>query len=149
MNSVISNSLIQIVNFLTQIPDCDSHSPVLLDSFISSDASICSRIAFPPLGSSDHVVVSVSIDIPINSKLDDLFHRIVCDYSCADWDGLHDHLRDVPWEDIFKLSASATASEFCEWFQVRIDVYIPHCKYQVKPHSSPWFSAACACSHSS
>ena len=32
----------------------------------------------------------------------------------------------------------------CEWAQVGIDVYIPHCKYQVKPHSSPWFSAACA-----
>ena len=29
-------------------------------------------------------------------------------------------------------------------FQVGIDVYIPHRKYQVKPHSSPWFSAACA-----
>ena len=41
------------------------------------------------------------------------------------------------------LSASAAASEFCEWVQVRIDVYIPHRKYQVKPHSSPWFSAAC------
>ena len=27
---------------------------------------------------------------------------------------------------------------------VIIDVYIPHRKYQVKPHSSPWFSAACA-----
>ena len=36
------------------------------------------------------------------------------DYSGADWDGLRDHLRDVPWEDIFKLSASAAASEFCE-----------------------------------
>ena len=24
------------------------------------------------------------------------------------------------------------------------DVYIPHRKYQVKPHSSPWFSASCA-----
>ena len=47
-------------------------------------------------------------------------------------------------EDSFKLSASATASEFCEWVQVGIDVYIPHRKYQVKPHSSPWFSAACA-----
>ena len=46
--------------------------------------------------------------------------------------------------DIFKLSASAAASEFCEWIQVGIDVYIPHRKYQVKPHSSPWFSAACA-----
>ena len=65
------------------------------------------------------------------------------DYSCGDWDGLLDHLRDIPWEDIFKLSASA-ASEFYEWVQVGIDVYIPHRKYQVKPHSSPWFSAACA-----
>ena len=32
------------------------------------------------------------------------------------------------------LSASAAASEFCEWIQVGIDVYIPHRKYQVKPH---------------
>ena len=55
-----------------------------------------------------------------------------------------DHLRDVPWEDIFKLSASAAASVFCQWVQVGIDLYIPHRKYQVKPHSSPWFSAACA-----
>ena len=31
-----------------------------------------------------------------------------------------------------------------EWVQLGIDVYIPHRKYQVKPHSSPWFSAACA-----
>ena len=53
-------------------------------------------------------------------------------------------MRDVPWEDIFKLSASAAACEFCEWVQVGIDVYIPHRKYQVKPHLSPWFSAACA-----
>ena len=53
-------------------------------------------------------------------------------------------MRDVPWDDIFKLSASAAASEICEWVQVGIDVYIPHRKYQVKPHSSPWFSAACA-----
>ena len=62
----------------------------------------------------------------------------------ADWDGIEDHLRDVPWEDIFKLGASAAASEFCESGQVGIDVYIPHRKYEVKPHSSPWFSAACA-----
>ena len=66
------------------------------------------------------------------------------DYSCTDWDGLCDHLRDVPWEDIFKLVASTAASEFCEWFQFGINVYIPHRKYQVKSHSSAWFSAACA-----
>ena len=39
---------------------------------------------------------------------------IAYDYSRADWDGLRDHLRDVPWEDIFKLDASAAANEFCE-----------------------------------
>ena len=133
-----------MVNFPTRIPDCDSHSPALLDLFISSDASICFTMAFPPLGNSDHVVVSVSIDFPTNSQRDAPFHRIAYDYSRADWDGLRDYLRDVPWEDIFTLSASATASEFCEWVPVGIDVYTPHCKYQVKPHSSPWFSAACA-----
>ena len=121
-NFSISNNLIQIVNFPTWIPDCDSHSPALLDLFISSDASICSAKAFPPLGNSDHVVVSVSIDFLINSKQDMPFHRMAYDYSCTDWDGLCDHLRDVPWEDIFKLSASAVASEFCEWVQVEIDV---------------------------
>ena len=120
----------------------DFHSPALLDLFLFSDASICSTKAFPPLGKSDHVVVSVSIDFPSYSQRDAPFHHIAYDYSRADWDGLRDHLRDVPWEDIFKLSASA-ASEFCEWVQVGIDVY-PHRKYQVKPHSSPWFSAAYA-----
>ena len=44
----------------------------------------------------------------------------------------------------FKLGASVAASEFCECTQVGIDVYIPHRKYQVKPHLSPWFPAACA-----
>ena len=29
------------------------------------------------------------------------FHRIAYDYSCANWDGLCDHLRDVPWEHFF------------------------------------------------
>ena len=60
VNSVIiSNELTQMVNSPTQIPDCDSHSPALLDLFLSSDASICSTMASPPLGNSDHVVVSV------------------------------------------------------------------------------------------
>ena len=65
------------------------------------------------------------------------------DYSRTDWDGLRDHVRDVPWEGIFKLGASTAASEFCEWVQVGIDVHIPHRKCQVNPYSSPWFSAAC------
>ena len=136
-NFSISDDLIQIVNFPTSIPDCDSHGPALLNLFLPSGTSICSTMAFPTLENSDHVVVS-------NSKQDATFHCVAYDYSCADWDGLCDHLRDVPQQDIFKLSASAAACEFCGCVQVVIDVYIPHRKHQVKPHSSPWFLAACA-----
>ena len=45
--------LSQMINLPTQIPDCDCHSPALLNLFISSDASICSKMAFRPLGNSD------------------------------------------------------------------------------------------------
>ena len=53
-----------MVNFPTRIPDYDSHIPTLLDTFLSSDASICSKMAFHPLGNSDHAVF---IDFPSNS----------------------------------------------------------------------------------
>ena len=56
-------------------------SPTLLDLFLSSDAGICSTMAFPQLGNSNHVVASVSIDFLSNSKRDALFHCIVFDNS--------------------------------------------------------------------
>ena len=59
-----------------------------------------------------------------------------------DWDSLHDHLTDVSWKDISKLSAFAGIREFCKWVQVGIDVYLSHHKYQINPGSSPWFSSA-------
>ena len=66
--------------------------------------------------------------LSVNSKRDAPFLHIAYDYSRADQDGLQHHLRDVPCKDIFKLSASAAAREFCEWVLVEIDVYIPHHK---------------------
>ena len=65
-------------------------------------------------GNPDHVIVSVSTDLPLNSKRDTPFYRIAYEYSRADWNGLRNHLRDVPWDDIFKLKASSAANEFCE-----------------------------------
>ena len=57
-------------------------------------------------------------------------------------------MRDSAWEDIFKLSASAAASEFCEWVQVRIDIY-PSLKLSGQISLiSMIFSCLCCC-HSS
>ena len=46
-----------------------------------------------------------------------IYNRMSCfitdlayDYSQADWDDFCNHLRDAPWEDIFKLGSSAAAS---------------------------------------
>ena len=64
-----SNDLIQMVNLPPSITDFDSHSPALLNLFISSHTSICSIIAFPSLGNANHIFVSVFIDFPTNSKL--------------------------------------------------------------------------------
>ena len=83
-----------MANVPTQIPGCHSHS--LLFGFISLfDTSIYSGIDFPALGNSD-IIMSVSVDSPSNSKRDGAFHRIAYEYSKSDWDGLHDHLRDIP-----------------------------------------------------
>ena len=68
---------------------------------------------FFPLGNSNHVVVSVSIDFPSKSKWDAPFYRIAYDYSSADWNGLCDYLEDVPLENVIKLSFSAAASKVC------------------------------------
>ena len=56
-------TLLRWLTFLL-VSQTGSHSPALLDLFIFSDASICSTMAFSPLGNFDHVIVSVSIDFP-------------------------------------------------------------------------------------
>ena len=83
VNSVtISNDITQMVNFPTWTQDCVSHSPALLDLFVSSGAIISSTVALPPLGNSDHVVVTVSIHFPTNSQQDAPFHCIAYDFLC-------------------------------------------------------------------
>ena len=75
--------LTQMVNFRTWIPGCDSQSPTLLGFFLFSNDGTFSTMAFPSLGNSDHVAVSVFIDFPSNPKRDASFYCIVYDFSRA------------------------------------------------------------------
>ena len=139
----ISNDLTQIVNFNTWIPDCDSHSHALwIYSFLLMLVFVLQWLFLHW-----EILIMFSQFPSTNSKWYALFHCIAYDYSCADWDGLCDHLRDVPWEYIFKLSASASVSEFCEWVQVRIDLYIPEVSGQTSLICVV-FNCLCCC-HSS
>ena len=82
VNSVII--FLSQTNLLRWLTFLLAYHSALLNLFISSDASICSTMAFPSLGNSDHVVVSVSIDFPSYPQRDAPFHRIAYDYSRAD-----------------------------------------------------------------
>ena len=133
-----------MVHFPARIPDWDHslESQSCSFGFLSSDASICSTVAFPPLGNSDRVVVSVSIDFPTNSQHDALFHCIAYNYSPAYWDGCHDYLRDVPWKDIFKLGEQKISGQASGLHGFQLLVLLPQfmeitffCLYQREKYS--------------
>ena len=88
-NSSISNNLAEMINFPFQIPAWDSHI-LTLELFLSFDTSICSAPSiWNPL---------FSINFHSNSKGEggggDPSHCRAFDYTHADSDGFHDHLRD-------------------------------------------------------
>ena len=85
------------------------------------------------------MVVCVDVKFVINSTKEHPYHCTVYSYCKADWGGLSDHLRDVPWLDIFMHDATYTAK-----VKIGIDCYIPHRMFQLKHHSSPWFTPCAA-----
>ena len=80
---LLSQYLNQKVSFPTRIPDRPYQDPYLLDVFSIS-------------GTSDHLVISVSIDFMVKSTNEHSYHRNVYNFNNADWDSFRDYLRDVP-----------------------------------------------------
>ena len=105
---------------------CDSDNRALLDLFISSDSSIYSTIAFLH----SKILIMLLSQFPLTFQ--QIQNRMPCFIAqlmaILVLIGIIFVIRDVPWEDSFKLSTSAAASEFCEWLQVVIEVCISHCK---------------------
>ena len=130
-----------MINFPIWIPYYDFYSPALLDLFFTSDASIFSTMVFFSLKNSDHVVVTMSIDFPSYGIL--WFIGLLMTIFV-----LIGTIFVIIWETVHRRislnSSDAAVSESSEWFHVEIDVYVPNRKYQVKPHSSARFFAACA-----
>ena len=86
------------------------------------------------------MAVSVDVKFVVKSTNEHLYHRTVYSYSKADWDGLRVHLKDMPWLDIFRHDVNYADREITQWVEIGIDCYIPRRKFQLKSHSSPWFT---------
>ena len=108
-----------MVNFHTWIPD---RAPTLLlfwiDLFLPTLVFVLQ--CCPPLGNSDHVFVSASIGFSSQLKKDASFHHITYDCSCVDGEGLHDHMRDVPGDNIFKLMLLLLLVNFVSGFSLEL-----------------------------
>ena len=57
------------------------------------------------------VVVGVDVKFVVKSTNEHPYHLTLYSHSKVDWDGLRDHLSDVPWLDIVKHDASYAAKE--------------------------------------
>ena len=71
--------------------------------------------------------------------MDAPFHCLAYYYFHADWNSFYDHLRVATL--FFKLQLLLLLLNFVGGPRLEL-MHKSHCKYQVKPHSSPCFSAA-------
>ena len=143
-NFSLTQSLTQIIDFPTRYPDNSQHSPSLLDLCLVSNPSLFSVSCHSPLGYSDHALISINLELGPKFGIESPYHRTSYNYFQADWDSFRDFLRDGPWNVFFSLPAEDCASKVVSWISAGRDAFIPSRRFQVKPHSSPWFSPACA-----
>ena len=139
----LSHNLTQIVSSPTRVPDRVGDTGYLLDLFLTTNPDYFSHTVSPPLGTSDHCVVTVTGN-HISSTPSVPFHRTVYRFSKADWCGFRTFLSQVSENITLSDDVHAAAQELSEWLQIGMKAYIPHRTYQMKPHSQPWFSPECA-----
>ena len=138
--------LTQLVVGPTRYPDREGDSPNTLDLFLTSNPLPYTINLCPPLGTSDHVLVSVS-SLSSNVQVErppQLERRRLWHYGGADWTTFRDHLSSFDWEndcfcddDVSEVAVRVT--------KVILDAmwsYIPSSLQSLKP-SKVWFDAEC------
>ena len=120
-NFAVSHDLTQIIDFPTRIPDVEHHFQYILDLFLSSTPELFQSFPNTPLGTSDHLVVTVNINLPQKQSTDVPFHRTVYRYNQADWDTFRSYLADAPTKSFFKHHASKAAKLVSDWIAAGSD----------------------------
>ena len=142
LGDFISNDLTQMVHFLTQIPECDSHSPAISDLFHLTLVFVVQQLFFYQellMFLSQFPLTFQQTQKWVSCFITQLMTILV----------LIDMVFFInPWENIFKLRASAAATEFSEWVQVRIEVRIELVNISQTSLSSTVFSSLYCCDSS-
>ena len=109
------NNLTRKVNFPPRILDGVCHCPALSNLLISSEPNI--SLAFVLWQRSIHWEILIIFSVSLHSQKGCPFSLYSLWLFPTYWDDLCNHLRDFPWEIIFKLNVFATtvAAYFCGW----------------------------------
>ncbi|KAL7632739.1 UNVERIFIED_CONTAM: hypothetical protein RMT77_016940 [Armadillidium vulgare] len=147
-NFSIQNNLEQLVHLPTRIPDSLGDEPNILDLFLTSYPSPHTVKLFPPLGSSDHLLISVSC--PVSSSLPQerpspSARRRFWHFGATNWSDLRLYFSDFPWNDYcFRgRGPSECAERITEVILSGMVAYIPYSFPSTKPNK-PWFNSACS-----
>ncbi|KAL7634069.1 UNVERIFIED_CONTAM: hypothetical protein RMT77_015397 [Armadillidium vulgare] len=147
-NFSIQNNLEQLVHLPTRIPDRLGDEPNILDLFLTSYPSPHTVKLFPPLGSSDHLLISVSC--PVSSSLPQerpppSARRRFWHFGATNWSDLRLYFSDFPWNDYcFRGRGLSECTErITEVILSGMEAYIPYSFPSTKPNK-PWFNSACS-----
>jgi hypothetical protein len=143
----ILNDLVQLVQLPTRIPDRPGDSPNILDLFLTSNPSPYTVKLLPPLGSSDHLLISVSC--PFNSNLpreraSASTKRHLWHFGAANWSDLQTYFFDFPWNDYCfgGRGPSECAERITEVILSGMEAYIPF-SFPSTKQNKPWFNSNC------
>ena len=145
----ILNDLEQLVHTPTRVPDRCADVSNILDLFLTSNPSPYTIKSLPPLGTSDHTLISVSSpfisssssELPPPSERRRLWH-----FNAANWNDLRRHFSDFPWDDYCfrgEFDSSECASRITDVIFEAMEGYIPYSFSSSKPSKS-WFNSDCA-----
>ena len=122
---------------LTQFVDEPTRGNNILDLVLCSDAICIDDVhVLPPLGSSDHSVVSFTFYMSLSQQSDSDEISTRPNFSKADWPGLCNHLSTVNWLTVF--AGCTTTEQYWEVFlhvvANSIDQFVP-C-YKITKHTT-------------
>ena len=128
---------------LTQLVNDPTHGDAVLDLILCSDVLCCDDVCMlPPLGSSDHCVVSFTLFVSLSPAPTQAVNNAKPNFSRADWSGICNFLSSVNRQMEFAncVSVNEYWNNFLHIIGQSIDKFVPcykHTKHTVSVKSYP------------
>ena len=137
-DSLLYNSAADLIcnHGLTQLVDEPTRGDNILDVVLCSDVLSCDDIGYlPPLGSSDHSIVSFTLTLSFHNVAENYPRPSCPNYNLADWASLSLYFGNIDWAGEFSCCTSASDmwSKFTDVIQAGVSNYVPNYR---SPHYS-------------